>query len=62
MTVVARFRPQNKTEIGHGAEPIVDFESEESCRIEVRPSHILSRVVVVLLSSFNTVRYVYLRC
>ncbi|EFR00458.1 kinesin heavy chain [Nannizzia gypsea CBS 118893] len=31
--VVARFRPQNKVEIANGGEPIVDFESEETCRI-----------------------------
>ncbi|KAJ6157979.1 hypothetical protein N7470_005571 [Penicillium chermesinum] len=31
--VVARFRPQNKVELSSGGTPIVEFESEESCRI-----------------------------
>ncbi|KAI9711298.1 MAG: Kinesin heavy chain [Bogoriella megaspora] len=31
--VVARFRPQNKVEIASGGEPIVDFESEDTCKI-----------------------------
>lgn len=35
-TVVARFRPQNKIELASGGEPIVDFQSEDTCRIEVR--------------------------
>lgn len=36
MIVVARFRPQNKVELASGGEPIVDFETEETCRINVR--------------------------
>lgn len=36
--VVARFRPPNKTEIAAGGEPIVDFDSEDTCRINVRNS------------------------
>ncbi|KAI9804203.1 MAG: Kinesin heavy chain [Sarcosagium campestre] len=31
--VVARFRPQNKTELQKGGEPIVNFETEESCTL-----------------------------
>ncbi|KAI0998984.1 Kinesin heavy chain [Podosphaera aphanis] len=32
--VVARFRPQNRTEISVGGQPIVDFESEDTCRLD----------------------------
>ncbi|KAF8846875.1 kinesin-domain-containing protein [Acephala macrosclerotiorum] len=32
--VVARFRPQNKTEIEVGGQPIVEFESEDTCRLD----------------------------
>ncbi|KAI8935542.1 Kinesin heavy chain [Plenodomus lindquistii] len=32
--VVARFRPQNKVEIASGGEPIVDFNSEDTCTIQ----------------------------
>ncbi|QKX64522.1 uncharacterized protein TRUGW13939_11697 [Talaromyces rugulosus] len=34
--VVARFRPQNKIELGSGGEPIVEFESEDTCKINSR--------------------------
>lgn len=34
--VVARFRPQNKIELASGGEPIVDFENEETCKINSR--------------------------
>ncbi|OAX80926.1 kinesin heavy chain, partial [Emergomyces africanus] len=30
---VARFRPQNKIELANGGEPIVEFESEDTCRL-----------------------------
>lgn len=33
--VVARFRPQNKVELESGGKPIVAFDSEESCTVEV---------------------------
>lgn len=33
--VVARFRPQNKIELESGGKPIVTFESEDSCRLDV---------------------------
>jgi kinesin family protein 5 len=33
--VVARFRPQNRTEIELGGEPIVKFESEDTCSLDV---------------------------
>jgi hypothetical protein len=33
--VVARFRPQNKTEIEVGGQPIVRFESEDTCALDV---------------------------
>ncbi len=33
--VVARFRPQNRTEIELGGQPIVEFESEDTCRLDV---------------------------
>ncbi|RDW79469.1 kinesin-like protein [Coleophoma cylindrospora] len=32
--VVARFRPQNKIEIAQGGEPIVQFESDETCKLD----------------------------
>lgn len=32
--VVLRFRPQNKREIESGGEPIVSFESEDTCRLD----------------------------
>lgn len=34
-TVVARFRPQNKVELGSGGQPIVNFENEDTCSINV---------------------------
>ncbi len=34
-TVVARFRPPNKAEIASGGESIVDFETEDTCKISV---------------------------
>ena len=36
IAVVARFRPQNKIEIASGGQPIVAFDSEDTCRIQVR--------------------------
>ena len=33
--MVARFRPQNKVEIASGGEPIVEFETEDTCSIQV---------------------------
>ena len=33
---MARFRPQNKIELGAGGEPIVSFDGEETCAINVR--------------------------
>ena len=33
--VVARFRPQNRTEIESGGEPIVAFETEDTCNLNV---------------------------
>jgi kinesin family protein 5 len=33
--VVARFRPQNRTEIELGGQPIVTFESEDTCLLDV---------------------------
>lgn len=33
--VVARFRPQNRTEIDLGGQPIVAFESEDTCVLDV---------------------------
>ncbi|KAE9364098.1 kinesin [Stipitochalara longipes BDJ] len=32
--VVARFRPQNRTEIELGGQPIVEFETEDTCRLD----------------------------
>ncbi|KUJ17211.1 kinesin-domain-containing protein [Mollisia scopiformis] len=32
--VVARFRPQNRTEIEVGGQPIVEFESEDTCKLD----------------------------
>ena len=32
--VVARFRPQNKTELSHGGKPIVHFEGDDACAID----------------------------
>ncbi|KAI5300318.1 hypothetical protein KEM56_002548 [Ascosphaera pollenicola] len=34
--VVARFRPQNKVELASGGEPVVEFESDDTCRINSR--------------------------
>ncbi|KAF2403790.1 kinesin heavy chain [Trichodelitschia bisporula] len=34
--VLARFRPQNKIEIASGGEPIVEFETEDTCRVTTR--------------------------
>lgn len=34
--MVARFRPQNKAELALGGESIVDFETEDTCNINVR--------------------------
>ncbi|KAI7315575.1 hypothetical protein KC315_g11029, partial [Hortaea werneckii] len=31
--VVARFRPQNKIEVGAGSEQIVEFTNPETCRV-----------------------------
>lgn len=36
--VVARFRPQNKTEIAAGSSKIVDFESDDTCHINSKES------------------------
>jgi hypothetical protein len=36
LSVVARFRPQNKVELASGGEPIVEFPSEDTCSIQVR--------------------------
>jgi kinesin family protein 5 len=33
--VVARFRPQNRIELDSGGKPIVSFDSEDSCTVEV---------------------------
>ncbi len=33
--VVARFRPPNKLELASGGETIVDFESEDTCNVQV---------------------------
>ena len=33
--VVARFRPPNKTELASGGETIVNFETEDTCNINV---------------------------
>ena len=33
--VVARFRPQNRIEIESGGQPIVRFEGDDTCAIEV---------------------------
>ena len=33
--VVARFRPQNKIELGSGGKPIVTFDTEETCTVDV---------------------------
>ncbi|KAF4554390.1 Kinesin heavy chain-like protein 1 [Elsinoe fawcettii] len=32
--VVARFRPQNKIELASGGNPIVEFESEDTCKVQ----------------------------
>ncbi len=33
--MVARFRPQNKIELSSGGEPIVEFETEDTCNVQV---------------------------
>lgn len=35
-TVVARFRPPNKAELASGGDQIVDFETDDTCSINVR--------------------------
>lgn len=37
--VVARFRPQNRTEVELGGQPIVAFESEDTCVLDVCCAH-----------------------
>ncbi|TKX24784.1 kinesin heavy chain [Elsinoe australis] len=32
--VVARFRPQNKIELSSGGQPVVEFESEDTCKVQ----------------------------
>ncbi|KAK5221015.1 Kinesin heavy chain [Exophiala xenobiotica] len=32
--VVARFRPQNKVEVAHGGQPIVQFMGEDTCQVQ----------------------------
>jgi hypothetical protein len=49
--VVARFRPQNRTEIELGGQPIVEFDSEDTCRLDVcippdDSEHLLTRWAV----------------
>lgn len=34
--VVARFRPQNRIELESGGKPIVSFDGEDSCTLDVR--------------------------
>lgn len=34
--VVARFRPQNKVELESGGQPIVAFDAEDTCTLDVR--------------------------
>lgn len=33
--VVARFRPQNRIELEVGGQPIVEFESDDTCKLDV---------------------------
>jgi hypothetical protein len=33
--VVARFRPQNKIELASGGQPIVSFDGEDTCTVDV---------------------------
>lgn len=33
--VVARFRPQNRTEVDQGGLPIVQFDAEDTCTLDV---------------------------
>ncbi|KAL3480861.1 P-loop containing nucleoside triphosphate hydrolase protein [Aspergillus californicus] len=37
--VVARFRPQNKIELGSGGQPIVDFENDQTCTINSKEAY-----------------------
>lgn len=39
--VVARFRPPNKAELASGGDQIVDFETEDTCSINVRKGPVL---------------------
>ena len=39
--VVARFRPPNKAELANGGDQIVDFETEDTCSINVRKAPML---------------------
>ena len=49
--VVARFRPPNKAELASGGDSIVDFESEETCSINV--CELVSLQEYVLLWHFS---------
>lgn len=40
-TVVARFRPPNKAEIASGGESIVQFETDDTCSINVSGLEVL---------------------
>ncbi|KAL9577763.1 MAG: hypothetical protein Q9212_006160, partial [Teloschistes hypoglaucus] len=53
--VVARFRPPNKAEIANGGETIVDFETEDTCSINVRSS-ILSNALEDVASALERFR------
>lgn len=50
--MVARFRPQNKVELASGGEPIVEFEGNDTCRINVRTPPAAFRATLLLAVLF----------
>ena len=47
--VVARFRPQNKIEIESGGQPIVRFDGQDTCTVDVSSLLLLLLLLLFLL-------------
>lgn len=52
--VVARFRPQNKIELANGGEPIVSFDTEETCAITVSVSDVPAGLLLCAASAVRS--------
>ena len=59
--VVARFRPQNRTEIELGGQPIVEFDSEDTCRLDVCVYQTVERYVLTRWVVKGSLRGFYIR-